>query len=165
MKPLLSEVAITELEVGDVVQQCGSSQPWNTMTVKKIDKDFVWFFRPYVHTCVSCSVGIEEFPIELKANIKFDVLRRDDKTPINPPLVGSMAWQYFWYNEDETSIFVDIPAELAQPAGECCCDYCKAHPELTSRWDMMGIALLIKDNRTWTVHNPTHAGLHWPKRT
>jgi hypothetical protein len=78
---------------------------------------------------------------------------------------STMNGQRYWYNEAETAIFVEIPRDLAASAGKCCCDYCKAHPKIKAKWDLMGIPLNKTNNfTTWSVHNPVRAGLHFPKR-
>lgn len=52
-----------------------------------------------------------------------------------------------------TTIYLRIPAELATPCDGCKCEYCRAHPELTPRWDTLAVC----DDRTGhssAVHYP-----------
>jgi hypothetical protein len=52
------------------------------------------------------------------------------------------------------TVYLRIPDELATEIdGGCCCEYCKAHPMETPRWDTLAVC----DSRTdhsWSVHYP-----------
>jgi len=75
---------IIDLQLADVVRRDGSSaEAYVTMTVKQIEKDWVTFFRPFVHTgdfsCTSgvlCYVGIEEFKVCKSENVEYILLER-----------------------------------------------------------------------------------------
>ena len=56
------------------------------------------------------------------------------------------------------AVYLRLPRELRRPAGECSCDYCKAHPEEMPMWDTLVVGekaptRLVHD-ATWTVHLP-----------
>lgn len=75
---------IFELQLADVVRRSDDSHPFNTMTVKQIEKDWITFYRPFVHTAdfshtggVLCYVGIEEFKVSMQSDhIEYDLLDR-----------------------------------------------------------------------------------------
>lgn len=62
----------------------------------------------------------------------------------------------------ETALYVRIPYEMALPCdGGCHCEYCKAHPNLTPKWDTLCLPLQVKkpsDNYAFTVHMPEACG-------
>jgi hypothetical protein len=63
-------------------------------------------------------------------------------------------------------VFIRLPDELAVPIAAdpsnpgvpaCRCPYCKAHPELTPKWDTLAVQQQSgKPDHTWTVHMPDH---------
>lgn len=80
-------------------------------------------------------------------------------------LVGdwpTMNGQDIFVSGDGSTLFVPIPRELAADCGHCDCDYCKAHPDVTPKWDTLALAANPKDRNgehTWTVHLPDKSGL------
>lgn len=62
-----------------------------------------------------------------------------------------------------TTIFIRLPLELQRECGGCCCAYCKAHPELTPRWDTLAVAVdkpIEANDYAWTVHMPDASAIH-----
>ena len=57
------------------------------------------------------------------------------------------------------TVYVRIPADHAETiCGGCACDYCKAHPHLTPKWDTLCVPAGRDANlHTWTVHMPVVA--------
>lgn len=59
-----------------------------------------------------------------------------------------------------STIFIRLPPDRQRECGGCSCAYCKAHPELTPRWDTLAVALdkpAEGNDCTWTVHMPDPA--------
>lgn len=75
----------------------------------------------------------------------------------------TMNGQPIFTSDDKGTLFVSIPAELAAPIpGGCQCDYCKAHPEETPKWDTLALPAKARNKQgehTWTVHMPDKGGL------
>ncbi len=75
---------IIDLQLADVVRRSDDSHPFNTMTVKQIEDNWITFYRPFVHTndfsCTSgvlCYMGIEEFKVSMQSDyIEYDLLDR-----------------------------------------------------------------------------------------
>lgn len=61
-------------------------------------------------------------------------------------------------SKDGQTIWVKIPYALAEPIkGGCACDFCKAHPELTPKWDALCIGAKAPEkgiDYVTTVHFP-----------
>ena len=53
------------------------------------------------------------------------------------------------------TLYIRIPYELAKDCNGCDCPYCKAHPDLIPKWDVMAVSCKQGDyGFTWTVHMP-----------
>ena len=88
------------LLVGDVVDTSdpmAPKQPWCTAIVKKVDDEFVTFYRPYGHHAdftygsegqVICYTGLEEYKVERRLDRQWTVFQRDLSLhqPAPPPV-------------------------------------------------------------------------------
>ncbi len=56
----------------------------------------------------------------------------------------------------EGTAYVRLPEELQMPIlMGCNCDFCKAHPHLTPKWDVLCVPMGVNPGRhTWTLHMP-----------
>ncbi len=57
------------------------------------------------------------------------------------------------------TVYVRLPATISKVIEFGCeCDYCKAHPDLEPRWDVLCVPVSDKlVNHTWTIHMPVIA--------
>lgn len=71
---------------------------------------------------------------------------------------GTMSGQAIYVSEDGSTLFIPLPRDLALNIdGGCDCEYCKAHPDVTPKWDALALAAKPKNrhgDHTWTVHFP-----------
>ena len=110
-------------------------------------------FEPlYVRTLAECGPVMRQFP-----NEKFSV-------GVLPESLEDMNGQPIYEGND--TLFIPIPRHLARTIdGGCQCEYCKAHPEVTPKWDTLAIpATPGKNHHTWTVHMPNKQGLRFYKK-
>jgi hypothetical protein len=87
--PAETIVKMSNLQIGDTVQDTRCTMPFGTATVKNISKqegslnEYVTFFRPYVHTSdfkttagVICYVGIEEYTVPIVGDSEYVLFER-----------------------------------------------------------------------------------------
>jgi hypothetical protein len=81
-----------------------------------------------------------------------------------PTLMESMSGQQVYISLDGSTLYVPIPRPLAADTSHGCgCDYCKAHPDETPKWDALAIAAKApsRGHFTWTVHFPELRTSKW----
>lgn len=66
-----------------------------------------------------------------------------------PPITGSdLSIEVTRYKD---TIFIPLPRQAWQPCpnGQCCCDWCKAHPDCVPMWDTLVVGAKGEKRGKW----------------